>query len=114
MLFKKHNIHITSVDYAIDYDSKKKLATITPNVHATCTKSKILIASIDIDNHELLPSLKLVLEKGKRPYILPCVKIVSPLLSAPDDEDKKYKMTLKLHFGNDETYDLEEYIKIIS
>ncbi len=114
MVFKKTDIHISAVEYAIDYDCGEKIATIRPIIHAACTKVQILIASVHVDNHELRPSLKLVLEAGKHSYELPYVKIVNPLLSSPGDEsgDKEYKMTLKLHFGNDEVYDLNKYIKI--
>jgi len=115
MIFKKSDIQISSVDYAIDYDSEKEIATITPTVHITCTKNQILIASIHVDDHELRPSLKLILEEGKHSYVVPFVKIARPFLSSPDDKsnDKDYKMTLKLHFGDDEVYDLDKNIKII-
>ncbi len=81
----------------------------------TCTKTQILIASVHVDDHELRPSLKLVLEEGERSYIVPYVKIARPLISTPDDnsKDKEYKITLKLHFSEDEIYNLDEYIKII-
>jgi len=116
MVFKKSDIHISSVDYAIDYDSEKEIATITPTVHATCTKAQILIASVHVDDHELRPSLKLVLEESERSYVVPYVKIARPFLSSPDDKsnDKEYKITLKLHFDNDEVYDLDTNIKIIN
>ncbi|MDD5698150.1 MAG: hypothetical protein PHH77_05990 [Victivallaceae bacterium] len=45
--------------------------------------------------------------------MVPHVKIVAPLLSGPDDDSAaEYKMTLKLHLGNDEVCDLDKYIKI--
>jgi hypothetical protein len=115
MLFEKSDIHISAVDYAIDYDKEKKIATITPTVHVSCAKSQLLVASIHVDDHELRPSLKLVLDEGEHSYIIPYVKIVNPLLSTPEDNssDKEYKMTLKLHFGDDEVYDLDENIRII-
>lgn len=114
-IFEKHDINISSVDYKIEYDSTTEIATITPTVNAVTSKTQILIASIHVDDHELRPSLKLVLEKGKRSYLVPYVKIARPLISAPDDDsrDKEYKITLKLHFSEDEIYDLDEYIKII-
>ncbi len=115
MVFKKHDINISSVDYKIEYDSVKEIATITPTINAVCKKAQILIASIHIDDHELRPSLKLVLEKGERSYVVPYVKIARPFTTTADDnsKDKEYKVTLKLHFNQDETYDLDEYIKII-
>ncbi len=115
LIFKTSDIHIDSVDYMIDYDSEKKIATITPVVHVICRKAQILIASIRVDDHELRPSLKLVLEKGEHSYEVPYVKIARPLLSSPNDQsnDKEYKITLRLHLGNDEIYDLNKQIKII-
>ena len=114
MVFKTSDIHISSVDYAIDYDSDTEIATITPTVHLACSKAQILVASINVDDHELRPSLKLVLEKGKRSYVVPYVRIARPLLASPDDnsKDKEYKITLKLHLGNDKVHDLNEYIRI--
>ena len=115
MVFKNSDINISSVDYKIEYDSETEIATITPTVNAACTKSQILIASIHVDNHELRPSLKLVLEEGEHSYVVPYVKIARPFISTPDDDskDKEYKITLKLHFSEDEIYNLDEYIKII-
>lgn len=114
LIFEKHDININSVDYKIEYDSTTEIATITPTVNLTSSKAQILIASINVDDHELRPSLKLVLEEGKRSYLVPYVKIARPLISALDDDskDKEYKVTLKLHFSEDEIYDLNEYIKI--
>ena len=114
IMFKKSDIQISSVDYAVDYDSEKEIATITPSIHVTCEKTQILIASIHVDDHELRPSLKLVLEKGKRSYIVPYVRIARPFLSTPDDEsnDKKYKMTFKLHLSDEKIHNLDKYIKI--
>lgn len=114
-IFKKHDIHISSVDYTIDYDSEKEIATISPIVHTICAKAQILIASIHVDNHELRPSLKLVLEKGKHSYVVPHVKIARPFLSGPDDKShNEYKMTLRLHFDDDKAYDLDTNIRIIN
>ena len=115
MVFNKHDINISSVDYMIEYDSEKKIATITPTVNAACTKTQILIASVHVDDHELRPSLKLVLEEGERSYVVPYVRIGRPMTTTADDDskDKEYKVTLKLHFSEDETYDLDEYIRII-
>lgn len=114
LIFKKHNINISSVDYKIEYDSTTEIATITPTIHVTCSKSQILIASIHVDDHELRPSLKLVIKADERSYVVPYVKIARPLISNPDDKskDKEYKITLKLHFSEDEVHDLDEYIKI--
>ena len=91
------------------------MATITPTVNLTSSKAQILIASIHVDDHELRPSLKLVLEEGEHSYIVPNVKIARPMIASSDDhsKDKEYKVTLKLHFSEDEIYDLDEYIKII-
>jgi len=116
MIFEKSDIQISSVDYNIHYDNEKEIATITPTLNATtCTKDQILIASIHVDDHELRPSLKIMLKKGKRSYAVPYVKIARPLISSPDDKskDKEYKITIKLHFSEDEIYDLDGYIKII-
>lgn len=114
MIFEKHNININTVDHKIEYNSTTEIATITPTIHVTCTKSQILIASIHVDDHELRPSLKLVIEKGERSYEVPYVKIARPFLSSPDDKsrDKEYKITLKLHFSEYEIYDLDRNIKI--
>jgi len=79
MVFNKHDINISSVDYRIEYDSEKEIATIIPTVNAVCTKPQILIASIHVDDHELRPSLKLVLEEGKRSYVVPYVRIGRPM-----------------------------------
>jgi len=115
MVFNKHDINISSVDYRIEYDSEKEIATIIPTVNAVCTKPQILIASIHVDDHELRPSLKLVLEEGKRSYVVPYVRIGRPMTTTADDDskDKEYKVTIKLHFSEDEIYALNEYIKII-
>jgi hypothetical protein len=114
LILKKHNINISSIDHKIEYNSITEIATITPTIHVTCTKSQILIASIHVDDHELRPSLKLIFETGERSYEVPYVKIARPLISSPDDnsKDKEYKITLKLHFSEDEVHDLDEYIKI--
>lgn len=116
MVFNKHDINISSIDYKIEYDSETEIATITPTVNAACTKTQILIASVHVDDHELRPSLKLVLDKGKHSYVVPYVKIARPFTTTTEDDsrDKEYKVTLKLHFSEDEIYDLDEYIKIIS
>jgi len=115
MIFKNSDIQISSVKYKIEYDSEKEIATITPTANIIAAKPQILIASIHVDDHELRPSLKLVLDEGERAYIVPYVKIARPLISAPDDQskDKEYKVTLKLHFSEDEIHDLDEYIRII-
>jgi hypothetical protein len=114
MVFKKTDLDITAVDYNIRYDSVKKIATVTPMVHANCRKAQILIASVNIDDHELRPSIKIVFEEGQRSYEIPYVKIVNPFLSSDNNtsEDKEYKVTLKLHLGDEETFDIDESIKI--
>ncbi len=114
LIFEKHDINISSVDYKIEYDSTTEIATITPTVNLTSSKTQILIASIHVDDHELRPSLKLVLEEGERSYLVPGVKRARPMIANPDDnsKDKEYKVTLKLHFSEDEIYDIDEYIKI--
>ena len=115
MIFEKSDIQISSIDYNIHYDSEKEIATITPTAHISCKKEQILIASIHVDDHELRPSLKLIIDKGSSSYIVPHVKIARPLISEPNDnsKDKEYKVTIKLHFSEDEIYDLDEHIKII-
>lgn len=114
MLFKTSDMNIDSIDYDIHYDREKEIATITPTVHATCSISQILVASIHVDDHELRPSLKIMLEKGEGSYAVPYVKIARPLIASPDDNarDKEYKMTFKLHLGDDKSHDLDTYIRI--
>lgn len=114
MIFEKAGIHITSVDYEIDYDSARKIVTITPVLHTNCPRRQLLIASIHVDGHELRPSLKLFLEEGEHSYKVPYVRIANPMLAEPGDEsgNNEYKITLKLHFTGEEEHDLDGYIKI--
>jgi hypothetical protein len=114
MVFKKEDLNITAVDYSVEYDREKKIATITPMVHADCKKAQILIASVNVDDHELRPSIKIILEEGQRSYEIPYVKIVNPFLSSEDKEceNKEYKLTLKLHLGQENTFDIDENIRI--
>ena len=113
MVYQKTNVHITAIDYEVVYDSDKKIATITPVVHADCTKAQILVASVWVDGHELRSSLKLVLEEGTRTYRVPYVKIMSPILSGGETGDFEYKMTFRIHLDGEEVYDLDNYIKIV-
>ncbi|MDD5699234.1 MAG: hypothetical protein PHH77_11515 [Victivallaceae bacterium] len=70
MIFENADIRIVAVDYTVDYDRENKTATITPTLHAVCARAQILIASINVDDHELRPSLKLALAEGEHSYVL--------------------------------------------
>ena len=104
-MYKKSGLHIKSVDCVVDYDSTKKLATLTPILHIECSKKQLLAASVHVDDHELRPSLTIVVDEGNHEYQVPPVKIGNPVLN-----DYVYKLTVKLHLDNEETYDLNQNI----
>ena len=106
-MYKNSGLHVKSVDCVVDYDHTKKLATLTPILYIECSQKQLLAASVHIDDHELRPSLTIVVDEGEHEYQVPPVKIGNPVLN-----DYVYKLTVKLHLDNEQTYDLDQDVII--
>ncbi|MDD5699435.1 MAG: hypothetical protein PHH77_12545 [Victivallaceae bacterium] len=106
-MYKKAGLHIKALRCAVDYDCERKIATITPILFIECARRQLLAASVHIDDHELRPSLKLLVAEGTREYRIPYVRIANPVLG-----EYTYKLTVKLHLDNEKIHELNRDLQI--
>ncbi|MCP3968153.1 MAG: hypothetical protein GY750_07655 [Lentisphaerae bacterium] len=115
MVFGNSAITIDSIKYDINYDLQRDIAVITPVVSAACRLGTVLIGSLELDNHELLPSLKMLFTSGDNQLRLRHFTIVNPLLTKADsgDDSNLYKVTFKIYRDDAEPHEDIQQLAII-
>ncbi len=105
---------LRSSRYKIDLSDDFKTADITAELEIEAHENTILIASLDVDGMELLPSHRLHLKQGANVISLRPVKIVNPTLWWPNGHGGQslYRMTLHLTCPGFETISEEKHIGI--
>ncbi len=118
MIFEKSGIEIDNIDYEIEMTTanERRLAVITPVLDINSPARRVLIASLKVDGHELMPSDKVEVVEGRSRVRLRQVRIFNPLLSKAQDADNsiQYKMTLEVSAENGIFQCEESYISIVS
>jgi hypothetical protein len=114
MILKTTNLTIENFDCEIDLDLNRSIASITPILSAECQKASILIGSLKIDDHEMIPALKIILNQGASRVELKSLKIVNPLIVEPEDAPgtKQYKITLDLYLAPGQVESIDKMIEI--
>ncbi len=89
---------LTNSNYRIDLSNDYKSAEITAELQFHAYENTILVASLEVDSFELLPSHRIHLKKGFNKIRLRPVKIINPLLWWPQGHGSQslYKMTLRV------------------
>ncbi|MFA6100779.1 MAG: hypothetical protein WCV67_15885 [Victivallaceae bacterium] len=118
MIFEKFGIEIDKISYEIEMTTanERRLAVITPVLDISSPTKRMLVASLKVDGHELLPSDKVEVRAGRSQVRLRQVRIFNPLLSKAEDAGNsiQYKMTLEVSAENGIFQNDDSYIKIIS
>ncbi len=118
MIFEKFGIEIDNISYEIEMTTanERRLAVITPVLDINSPARRVLIASLKVDGHELLPSDKVNVVAGRSQVRLRQVRIFNPLLSKSTDTENsiQYKMTMELSAENGIFQSDESYISIVS
>ncbi len=113
MIFEKFGIEIDKISYEIEMTTanERRLAVITPVLDISSPTKRMLVASLKVDGHELLPSDKVEVRAGRSQVRLRQVRIFNPLLSKAQDAGNsiQYRMTLEVSaengiFQNDDSY----------
>lgn len=114
MFFSNDKMEIEDLTYDIELDQAGKIAVITPVVKIKSHCNQVLIFSLLVDNHELLPAAKIILTQGNNCLRLKYVKIINPLIKTASDQpgEKQYKMTMIIHFSSEACLPFEQYIEI--
>ncbi len=112
MIFEDSNLKIHRIEYKIVFDSEREIASITPIIHAESVRPNMLLAAVRVDDHELLPSAKVMLAAGVNAAALKPVKIVRPFLCVADACAASYKMTLELFWCDGTSSSWNEMIEI--
>ncbi|QSH42533.1 hypothetical protein P0136_02230 [Lentisphaerota bacterium ZTH] len=99
MVFLNDKVKINSVDYEVNYNPVQKSAAVTPVIAAECYAATLLAGSLELDNHELLPSFKMLFKLGNNRLRLRSFIIMNPLLTAASSEDNAnlYRVTFKIY-----------------
>ena len=116
MIFEKFGIEIDNIAYEIEITTanERRLAVITPVLYINSPARRVLIASLKVDGHELLPSDKVEVREGRSQVRLRQVRIFNPLLSQAQDagHNIEYKMTLEVSAENGIFQSNDSYISI--
>jgi hypothetical protein len=99
IVFKSVEVVLREVNYEIDYNEHSRVALITPIINAMAENEIIILASLDVDGHELLAQRRITLKAGINEIRLSQVKIINPLNRQPlalAHRDHAYRMALKL------------------
>jgi hypothetical protein len=67
------------IEYSIVSEIQKRMAVVTPCLKISTEKKMLLIGSLGVDGHELLPSFRILLEEGLNDISLRAFKIIRPL-----------------------------------
>jgi beta-mannosidase len=105
---------LRNTNYKINLSPDFKEAEITAELEIQAYETTVLIASLDVDRMELLPSHRIYLKKGVNKIELRPVKVINPLLWWPNGHGSQslYKMTLHLKQPDHETISEEKHIGI--
>ncbi|HBC85814.1 MAG TPA: hypothetical protein DCZ94_02545 [Lentisphaeria bacterium] len=105
---------LRSSNYKVELSKDFKMAEITAKLEIDAFENTILIASLEVDGMELLPSHRVHLKKGSNTADLRPVKIINPTLWWPNGHgiQSLYRMTLRLTNPGAETIVDEKHIGI--
>lgn len=79
MAEEKYDFVIDGVEYEITVEIQRRMAVVTPCLKINSEKKLLLIGSLYVDGHELLPSFRILLEEGMNDVSLRAFKIIRPL-----------------------------------
>ncbi len=98
------DFRICDVEYMIVLKNDLSMAEITPVLVMDATKSQTLIATVTIDNMEMIPSFRVPAQAGSNRITIKSFRIFNPLVRQPDDpaDIKTYEMELLLGTSGDQ------------
>lgn len=85
-----------AVEYRMSSTSDGRGWIITPVLHALSSVPRLLIASLEIDGHELVPSCRIDLKEGDNRVKLPVMRVLSPP-GCELENGRIYQFVLKIH-----------------
>lgn len=105
---------LRNTNYKVNLSSDFKEAEITAELEIEARENTVLVASLEVDRMELLPSHRIHLKKGPNRIELRPVKIINPILWWPNGHGSQslYKMTLHVTQPDNDTVSEEKYIGI--
>ncbi|MFA6569153.1 MAG: glycoside hydrolase family 2 protein [Victivallales bacterium] len=105
---------LRDTNYRVELSPDFKEAEITAELEIQADENTVLVASLEVDRMELLPSHRIHLKKGFNKIGLRPVKIMNPLLWWPHGHGSQslYKMTLHVKQPDNETVTDEKHIGI--
>ena len=96
---------LKSLSYRVEFDAAREKAEIYAELEVASFGCGLLLASIDVDGLELLPSSRLPLEEGLNKLVLPPVRIMRKRLWWPSGSAEgggSYCIDLKLYRSENE------------
>jgi len=96
---------VRALSYRVEFDEAGERAEIHAELEVACSGSGMLLASIDIDGLELLPSSRIPLASGFNKLHLPPVKVMRRRLWWPAGTAEgggSYRIDLKLYQNENE------------
>lgn len=106
------SFEITAVVFEPRLMSDMCTAMVVPHVFARAEKAVLLIGSLELDGHELVPSCRLALQPGEQEYELPAMKLIFPK-GAGLPPERTYRFTLRVLAPDHEEIVFEEEKKLI-
>lgn len=106
IIFKSVDVALRKVEYEVDYNEENRVALITPVIEVMAENEVLMLASLDVDGHELLAPRRIQFSLGLNEIRLRVVKIFNPLNRQPravEHRNHAYRMALKLStIGNEQ------------
>lgn len=108
------NFEIINIEYRVEMLNidEHAVAEITPLVTAKADKRQMLVASLSVDGHELLPSGKIILGVGETTADLRAIRIIDPLTVNTPFSEGGYIMSMTLTGMNNQSATVESRLDI--
>lgn len=97
-----------AIDFGLSINPEHTKLKVRPKLKLTSPSVRLLVASLEIDGHELIPSCRVVAEAGEREYLLPEMSIIRPEGCGGLDLNKVYKFCCKFHADEEVIMMLEQ------
>ena len=97
--FKSVDLVLRAVNYAVNYDEERRVAEITPIIDSIAERDLLMLVSLEVDGHELLPPRRTEFPAGVNQVKLSKIKIVNPLNRQPgalEHRNHAYRMACKI------------------
>ncbi|MDD3119021.1 MAG: hypothetical protein PHQ27_07580 [Victivallales bacterium] len=92
------DFEICDVEYTVVLADDFSVAEITPELIFTATRDQTLVASVNIDHLEMIPSFRVAARAGNNRVMIRSFRIFNPRIRQPEDPEgvKIYALELQL------------------